>query len=111
MIFYVMIYLFAVFVASLSQILLKTSANHEYDSKIQEYLNWKVLVAYCMFFGSSLLIVLAYRIVPLSLGPVLESIGYVFVAILSFAFLKERLGRKKILGLVLIVIGVIVSGI
>jgi len=108
---YVIIYLIAIFVSSVSQILLKISANHEYDSKIQEYLNWKVLLAYSMFFCSSLITILAYKAVPLSLGPILESVGYVFVAGLSYVFLKERLGKIKIFGLMLIIFGVVIAGL
>jgi drug/metabolite transporter (DMT)-like permease len=50
--------------------------------------------------------VIAYRHVALSMGPVVESLGYVFIAVLSYFFLREKLSRRKILGYVLIVAGV-----
>ena len=108
---YIMIYLGSVFISSVSQILLKSSANKKYDSKIKEYLNWKVMIAYCMFFGSSLATILAYKGVPLSLGPVIESVAYVFVAVLGYFILKEKPSKKKMFGLALIIIGVIVSSL
>lgn len=108
---YILIYLGSVFISSVSQILLKSSADKKYDSKIKEYLNVKVMTAYCMFFGASLITILAYKGVPLSLGPVIESVGYVFVAILGYLILKEKVSKRKILGLTLIVLGVIVSGL
>ncbi len=92
----------------MSQVVLKTSANEEHKSFIQEYLNVRVITAYAMFFASTIITVFAYKYVPLSLGPVLESAGYVFVAVLSYFILKERLSKKQIAGMVLIVAGVLI---
>ncbi len=67
-----------------------------------------MILAYGMFFASTIITVIAYKYVPLSLGPVLESSGYVFVAILSYYILKERLTKKQFIGMVLIVLGVLI---
>ncbi len=67
-----------------------------------------MITAYAMFFASTIITVFAYKYVPLSLGPVLESAGYVFVAVLSYFILKERLTKKQIIGMVLIIAGVLV---
>ena len=95
-------------ISSVSQVILKTSANKEHTSILKEYLNLRVILAYGMFFASTVITVVAYKHVPLSLGPVLESSGYVFVAILSYFVLKERLTKKQLLGMVLIVAGVLI---
>ncbi len=94
-------------ISSVSQVILKTSANKEHTSIVKEYLNLRVITAYGMFFASTVITVIAYKYVPLSLGPVLESSGYVFVAILSYFVLKERLSKKQIIGMALIVAGVL----
>ena len=94
--------------SSSSQVILKKSANEKHESLIKEYLNVRVITAYAMFFASTIITVFAYKYVPLSLGPVLESCGYVFVAVLSYIFLKERLKRKQVIGLVLITVGVLI---
>lgn len=60
------------------------------------------------FFASSLLTTLAYRGVPLSLGPVLESTSYLYIMILSYLFLDEKITRKKILGNILIIAGILI---
>ena len=73
---YIVIFLLSVLIAAISQILLKRSAGKQYTSKAREYLNVRVIAAYALFFLSSLLTVLAYRGVPLSMGPVLETTGY-----------------------------------
>lgn len=101
------VYLGSVFIASVSQILLKTSANKKYDSKIKEYLNPRVITAYGLFFASSFITVISYRYVPLSMGAILESMGYIFVTVLGVFFLKERVKGKKLAGLLFIITGVI----
>lgn len=105
---YILLFLTSVFISSVSQIMLKKSASKTYENKIKEYLNPVVILAYGLFFCSSLLTVVAYKFVPLSMGPILEATGYIWVAILGFIFLKEHIGKKKIVGLVVIVAGIIV---
>lgn len=107
-ILFALIFLFGVFISSISQIILKKAALKEYESKIKEYLNPRVIFAYTIFFGATLCSILAYRVIPLSLGPILESAGYIFVAFLSRMFLKEKISKQKVLGLSIIIIGIIV---
>lgn len=108
---YIVIFLLSVLIAAMSQILLKISAGKQYTSRTREYLNARVISAYAIFFLSSLLTVLAYRGVPLSMGPVLETTGYLWVTILGRLILKEKVSRRKLTGLAVIVMGVILSGI
>lgn len=103
-----LIFVSGVFISSISQIILKKSAEKEYPSKIREYLNVRVIFAYIIFFGATLCSILAYTKIPLSLGPILESSGYFFVAVLSYIFLKEKISKQKMLGLSIIIIGIII---
>lgn len=105
---YIILFLCSVFVSSISQIMLKKSANKTYDNALKEYLNPWVIIAYGLFFASTLITVTAYKYVPLSLGPILESSGYFFVTILGMIFLKEKVGKKKALGLLVILAGIII---
>ena len=108
---YILVFLSSVFISSVSQILLKKSANQKYDSKIKEYLNPRVMIAYGIFFMSSLITVFAYRFVPLSLGGILESSGYIFVTVLGYFFLHEKVNKKKLIGLAIILAGILVFNI
>ncbi len=108
---YIIIFLVSVLISSVSQVILKTSANEEHDNKIKEILNIKVIFAYGLFFGATLLTMLAYRKVPLSMGAVLETTGYVYVAILGKLVLKERLDKYKVCGNLLIIMGIIIFSI
>ncbi|HOO27820.1 MAG TPA: EamA family transporter [Lachnospiraceae bacterium] len=104
---FVMIFLLSVFISSVSQLLLKISANQSHRSGLAEYLNVRVITAYSLFFGATLITVLAYRYVPLSLGQVLESTGYVFVTLLGYFVLKEKIGGQKLVGMLVIIAGVL----
>ncbi len=106
---YTIIFLFSVFVSSASQIILKKSANIKHDNKIKEYLNIKVIIAYFLFFCSTLLTIWAYKGIPLSMGPVFEASGYLWVAVLGRILLKEEVSSKKVIGIVIIIIGIIVA--
>ena len=104
---YVILFLLSVFLSSISQIILKKSAGQRHGSFIQEYLNPPVIIAYGIFFCSSLMTVLAYRSVPLSMGAVLEATGYIWVTILGVLFLKEKLNLRKFIGLGCIITGIV----
>jgi len=106
---YIGIFLGSVFVSAVSQLLLKKAAGIEHRNKIREYANPLVAFAYLLFFGSTLLTILAYKGVPLTLGPILEATGYIYIMILSTIFLKEKMTRKKIIGNILIICGVVVA--
>ena len=104
----VLLFIFSIFIASISQILLKKSANQTHQHRVSEYLNVYVLGAYGLFFSSTLLTIMAYKQLPLSLGPILESLGYVFVLIMGSVFLNEKIQRNHIVGFVFIVVGIII---
>lgn len=103
--------LFGTFVSSVSQVMLKKAAQKTYSSKIQEYANPLVITAYILFFATTLLCIIAYRHVPLSLGPVLESTSYLFVTIFGALIFKESVTKKKLIALVLIIIGIVISSV
>ena len=84
--------------SAVSQILLKQSANEEHASALREYLNWRVIVAYLIFGSVLLLNTYAYTQVDLKYGPVLDTFTYVFVLLLSFGVLKEKVSKGKLIG-------------
>ena len=107
-ILFMLIFVFGVFISSASQIVLKKSAEKEYANKIREYLNPRVIFAYLVFFAATLCSIVAYKIITLSLGPILESSGYLFVAVMSYLFLKEKISLKKMVGLSVIIAGIVI---
>ncbi|OUN44619.1 EamA family transporter [Enorma massiliensis] len=103
---YAALLLLGVFISSISQVMLKKSALKTYDSKIKEYLNPLVIVAYILFVGTTFLSIFAYRGIPLSMGPILEATSYIYVTIFGIVFFNEKMSKKKWIALVLIITGI-----
>lgn len=105
---YSFVMLFGTFISAVSQVLLKKAANKHYENAIKEYLNPYVIVAYGIFFLATLMNILAYKVIPLSMGPILEATSYIYVTIFGVSIFKEKINRKKILALTIIIIGIFV---
>lgn len=104
----VILLLVSVLISSVSQIILKKSALKKYPTRFAEYLNVSVISAYALFFLSTILTMLSLRHVPLSMQPILESVSYIYISVMGYFFLKERFSRRKILGIILIILGIFV---
>ena len=96
------------FFSAASQILLKQSAGREYKHPIYEYLNWRVITAYGIFFGVLLLNTYAYTRVPYKYGSIIDTFTYVFVLILSAVLLKEKISRGELVGNLIIIAGILI---
>ncbi len=105
---YIGIWMFSVLISSFSQVLLKIAANKKYDSRIKEYLNPIVITAYGIFFLSTLLTMYALKYVPLTMSPVIESASYIFVPVFGVLMLKEKISRRRLLGMGIMLAGMLV---
>ena len=106
MIKYAGILLTGTFISAISQVLLKKSALKKYDSVLLEYLNPEVFFAYLLFVIATLMSVIAYKGIPLSMGPLLEATGYIYITIFGIAIFKEKMNRRKLMALICIVMGI-----
>lgn len=100
-----------VFISSISQVLLKKAADKKYSSVIREYLNLRVIIAYSIFVLATFMSIYAYKGLPISFGPILESTGYLFVTIWGLLFFEEKLNRRKVLALLCIIGGIMIFSI
>ena len=98
----------AIFLGSVSQVILKKSTFKHYDSVIKEYINLPVILAYGIFLISNMMVIFAYSTVPLSLGIALETTSYLYITFFGVVIFKEKLTKKKIFSLMLIVLGILV---
>ena len=105
---YAAILLLGVFISSVSQVMLKKSAMRKYNSAIEEYLNPLVIFSYVLFVGTTLLSILAYRRIPLSMGGILEATSYIYITFFGVTIFKEKLSLRKIIALLFILIGIVV---
>ena len=107
-VFYASFVLIGTLISSLAQVWLKKAAVKKYRNLSAEYFNKSVLAAYSVFVVATLLSVYAYKVIPLSMGAVLESTSYFYVTFFGAYFFKERITVQKIVALLFIIIGIIV---
>lgn len=105
---YAFILLFGVFISALSQVLLKKAAQKKYASVIKEYMNPFVIGAYSIFVISTLLSVYAYKVVPLSMGPILEATSYLYITFFGVRLFGEKMNAKKWIALMCIIGGIVI---
>ncbi len=98
--------LLGVFISSVAQVLLKKAAQKHYSSVIREYMNAPVIIAYTIFFSATFLSIYAYKVVPLSMGAILEATGYIWVTIFGVTIFKEKLNGMKLAALGFILFGI-----
>ncbi|MDD3339384.1 MAG: EamA family transporter [Lachnospiraceae bacterium] len=103
---YYLLMLASVVIASFAQILLKKSAQKKYTSMIREYLNIFVIAGYGLMVLGMLFNLVAYKFIDYKNGPVIESLGFLFVMILSYFFFQEKITKKKVIGNLIILAGV-----
>ena len=106
---YYILVVVGVFLASISQILLKKSASVGYSSFLMEYLNGKVICAYSLLALSLILDIWAmhYGVLAKEVSSI-EALSYLFVPLLSSLFFKERISKLKYFAIGLIMAGIIV---
>ena len=105
---YALLALAGVFVSAISQVMLKKSADKTYSSALAEYLNPLVIAAYALFVGTTVISTLAYKVIPLSMGPILDATGYFYVTFFGVTIFHEKLDRRKVLALAIIILGIVV---
>ena len=98
----------AVFISSASQMLLKKGATIKFESVIREYMNPWVISGYALMVLSTLCVIYAYRGVAYKNGAIIESLGYLLIMLLSRFFFGEKITKKKLLGNLIILAGVLV---
>ena len=103
--------LIGTFISAVSQVILKKAAQKTYKSWIFEYLNPMVIIAYSIFFSATILSIMAYKGIPLSMGPVLEATSYIYVTFFGVKIFKERITPQKIAALLLIICGITVYSV
>lgn len=104
---YILLMAVGVFIGSLSQILLKKSANKVYKNQFFEFINPLVAISYFIFILTTIISVISLRVLPLSYGAVIEATSYFYITLWGAIFFKEKIKINKIIGLVLIISGTI----
>lgn len=101
----------ATIVSAFSQLLLKRSANHTTGKEnfLQKFLNPRVIVGYALLFGALAMNSIAFRYVDMAMIPGITALGFVWILLIAIFVLKEKPTKSRILGTLIIIVGVVVS--
>ena len=105
---YIIVWIISVLISSIAQVMLKAEANKEHESRIREYLNPMVITAYGIFFLSTFLTMYALKYVPLTYSPIIEPLSYIFVPVIGVLALKEKISRRRVLGIAVMFVGIVI---
>ena len=70
-----------------------------------------MILAYILLFISTILTMIAYRNLELSMVVMIESINYVIIAIASYFLFQEKITKNKCFGIIMIIAGIIIASI
>lgn len=105
---YMLLMFAGTFLTAISQVLLKQSADKTYAHPLLEYLNWRVVLSYGIFFVVLLLNTYAYTQVDMKYGAIIDTCSYLFVMLLSWQLLKERFSKGRLIGNLIILTGIFI---
>lgn len=105
---YVLAFATGVFLSAVSQVLLKKAALKKYENRFREYINVYVILGYGIFFLTTFLSIFAYKKLPLSMGPIIQATGYIYVTVFGKLIFEETIGYRKIIAFAVIFAGILI---
>ena len=97
-----------ILISSILQIPLKKAATNEKYTGLRFYINPVVILVYGVFFAVTVATTYLYQYVDMTLATLLYKTEYIFITLFSIFILKEKLNRKKMIGMALILGGVLI---
>ena len=95
-------------VATISQVLLKISATKEYKNIYFEYLNPYVIFGYMLMFITIVVNIFALKYVSIVVSGVFSEIVHMIFGLFAGRLVfKEQISNRKIIGILIIVVGII----
>lgn len=98
----------AVLCSSAGQIILKIEDQRLERNFVQKYMNPFVLVSYALMFMAFLLATISLIRLPLTYSVLMTGIHCIIVTAACNYFLDEELDKKKVLGIALVALGIMV---
>lgn len=95
---------------AIGQLLIKKGALCANSSQVSGYMKYlnQYIVSGFLFYGiSALIYIKILQKVEVSLAYPISSLGYIFILVLSFLFLKESIDTRKLIGIMFVMIGII----
>lgn len=94
--------------SAVSQLMLNISAKKKYKGKFFEYMNPWVIGSYGILALVLVANIYLMRFIPLKQAHVIAASTYIFLLLLSRVFLKEKITRKKFIGILTIMAGIVI---
>jgi len=108
MMYYLLLTLAIVIFTSIAHVILKKGALCAANSKTRLYTHPYSIIAYVVFAIVAFASIYAMKGIDLKEFFALNSLTYMVIPVLSFVFLRESITRNKLVGIILITIGVII---
>lgn len=107
-ILFIVLLILSVAISGLAQVLLKKATQKNYRTIWMQYINPNTICGYSIFLFVVFFTSVAMRFVPLTVVNILaESLTFVFAIIFGRIFFKEKITKKKIVGSIFIIIGIV----
>ncbi len=99
----------SVVIASFAQILLKQASEKGTDKFLKKFLNIRVVTAYALLLLSLFVNTFVLRHLELKILPCITATSFLWILLFSYLFLGEKPSSNKVIGMVMIMVGVIVA--
>lgn len=76
---------------------------------LARFMNWRVILSYSLLFMTLVINQIALIYVPISVMPCITATSFVWVYVLGVIILKEKVSRRRMIGVAIIIAGVIIS--
>lgn len=97
-------------ISALSQVLLKSVAGRQHKSFWHQYLNVRVIIAYILYAIVVVVNIYVMKFIPLTMAmPFSSALPFILGVLFGRMFFGEKIGLRKIIGSLLIVIGIIIA--
>ena len=106
---YYILYLLSVIITVISQLLLKTGARMNQERHwLYSYFNLYTISGYFLLFLTTLMTLIVLKYMPLKMTIFFAPMNYILLLFLTFIFLKEKVGRIQLFGIITIIAGIII---
>jgi drug/metabolite transporter (DMT)-like permease len=102
--------IFGAFITGVSQMLLKTQANKaKKKGFLRKFLNVRVICSYALLMLTLAINQLALIYVPVSVLPCITATSFIWIFLMGRFVLKEKVSKRKVIGIGIILVGIFIS--